>query len=105
MGMRLRAITITHQILAIVATFILVPAFAQDQQPGRGNDGEIEDLQIEIIKERQITPPPANRTCERIPPPPAEQTAASVNYDFRPCNLQSPEVSPRPRPSRLRPEH
>lgn len=102
MGMRLRAITIRHQILAIIATFIFVPILAQDQQPGRGNDGEIEDLQIEIIKERQITLPPANRNFEKIPPRPAEETPASVNYDFRPFNFQAPEVSPRIRPLRIR---
>lgn len=83
---------------------IVVPASAQDVPAGQGRDGEIEDLQIEIIKERQITLPPANRNFQKIPPRPAEQVPASVLYDFREFNFQAPEVSPRIRPLRLRQE-
>lgn len=103
--MRIRALTIPHRFLAIIAAFMLSPAFGQNEQPGRGNDGEIEDLQIEIIKERQITLPPANRNFEKIPPRPAEQTPVIVDYEFRPFNFQAPEISPRIRPLRLRQEN
>ena len=86
--MRIRALTIPHRFLAIIAAFMLSPAFGQNEQPGRGNDGEIEDLQIEIIKERQITLPPANRNFEKIPPRPAEQTPVTVDYEFRPLTFR-----------------
>src|SRR5690606_20513529 len=102
--MRLRLSTLLQQILVIAMAVIVVPAIAQDVPPGQGRDGEIEDLQIEIIKERQITLPPANRNFQKIPPRPAEQVPASVIYDFREFNFQAPEVSPRIRPLRLRQE-
>lgn len=88
----------------IVALFALVTADAQDQPPGQGRDGALEDIQIEIIKEREITLPPANRNFEKIPPRPAEQFVPSVDYDFQPFNFHAPEISPRIRPLRVKQE-
>ncbi|HNP07017.1 MAG TPA: hypothetical protein PKN99_05300, partial [Cyclobacteriaceae bacterium] len=41
-------------------------SFAQDEQWER--DGEIGDVEIEIIRERQIVLPRANRNFEKVPP-------------------------------------
>lgn len=97
--------TIFQQCLVIIAACVFVPAVAQNTPPGQGRDGELEDVQIEIIKERQITLPPANRNFEKIPPRAAEQTTPSVDYNFKPFNFQAPEISPRIRPLRLKQEN
>jgi hypothetical protein len=87
------------RVLILLAGAVLLVSHAGAQDPGG-----LEDVEVEIIKERQLTLPPANRNYEKIPPRPAEQSAPSVTYDFRPFNFQAPEVAPRIRPLRLKQE-
>lgn len=86
-----------------VIMMIGVPLFAQDDgAKKKWTDGELEDVQIEIIKERQITLPKANRNFEKIPPRAAEPIKPPITYNFRPFNFQAPEISPQIRPLKLK---
>jgi hypothetical protein len=72
-------------------------AFAQD-------DGDLEDVEIEIVKERQITLPPATRNFEKVPPRPAETNKPAFQYDFRPFSFQAAQINPAIRPLKLKQE-
>jgi hypothetical protein len=74
-------------------------AFAQQEWEG----GELEDVEIEIVKERQIVLPKANRNFEKIPPRPAESLSPPVKYDFRPFNFQTSPINPAIKPLKLKP--
>lgn len=74
--------------------------FAQDQKDG----GQIEDVQIEWTKEKQITLPKANRSFEKIPPRPAEPITPAITYDFKPLRFTAPDYNPVVKPLRLKDE-
>ena len=82
--------------LMIVVFGILAPAilFAQT--------GELKEVEIEIITERQINLPPANRNFEKIPPKPSEPIKPPIIYDFRAFTFQTPPISPIIRPLKLK---
>ncbi|HEY4653647.1 MAG TPA: hypothetical protein VIH22_03990 [Cyclobacteriaceae bacterium] len=103
--MRSKRVTIRIGFLLIINALVVTTAFSQDQPNDREwTDGTLEDVQIEIIKDRQITLPAANRNFEKIAPQPAEQFKPSITYNFRPFNFQAPEISPQIRPLRLKQE-
>lgn len=87
-------------VLALVFCF-QHSVFAQDDQEQRG---DLEDVEIEIVKERQITLPPATRNYEKIPPRPAESNRPSFTYDFRPFSFQASQINPALRPLKLKQE-
>jgi len=66
------------------------------------SDGEIKDVEIEIVKDRLITLPRANRLFEKIPPRPAEPIKPEIVYSFKAFNFTTPELSPVMRPLRLK---
>ena len=67
-------------------------------------DGELEDIQIEIIKEREIVLPKVNRNFEKIPPRAHEASHPPITYDFRTFNFQAPDVKPSIKPLKLKQE-
>src|SRR5688572_15115208 len=73
-------------------------SFAQQEE------GNLDDVEIEIVKERQITLPPANRNFEKVPPPPAETARPSFLYDFKPFSFQASQINPAIRPLKLKQE-
>jgi hypothetical protein len=75
-------------------------AVAQRQDPT-----ELEDVEIEIVEEREITLPPATRNFEKIPPRPAETGRPTVNYDFQPFSFQASQINPLLRPLKLKQEN
>lgn len=88
--------------IAILWTAVsLIPekGFAQDNW---NKAGALEDVEIEIVKERQITLPQANRNFEKIPPRPAENTRPSFSYEFKPFTFQASQISPALRPLKLK---
>ena len=96
----------TFRIISIVILLKLVfllPEYgiAQDDWD---RAGDLEDVEIEIVKERQITLPPANRNFEKIPPRPAETTRPAFTYDFQPFSFQASQINPAIRPLKLRAE-
>jgi hypothetical protein len=84
----------------IALLFVAQFAFAQD----KWEEGELDDVEIEIVKERQITLPKANRNFEKIPPKPSEPIKAPMKYDFRPFSFQTSQFSPQIRPLKLKTE-
>jgi hypothetical protein len=79
---------------------LLVAAAAYGQEWG----GEIESVEIEIIKERQIALPRANRAFDKVPPRPVEPIEPRLTYDFQPVSFDGKPFSPALRPLRLKAE-
>ncbi len=75
-------------------------ALAQEQE----EEGGIENVEIEIVKDKQITLPKANRNFEKIPPRPAEPLAPAMNYDFKALKFEAPDYNPNVKPLRLKDE-
>lgn len=67
-------------------------------------EGEIKDVEIEIIKERQIFLPRASRNFGKIPPRPYEPIKPAIFYEFRNFNFTTPDYSPVVRPLKLKQE-
>lgn len=67
-------------------------------------DGELQAVEIEILKDRQITLPKANRLFQKIPPRPVEPIKPEISYSFRAFNFSTPELNPVLRPLRLKAE-
>lgn len=77
-------------------------SFGQDEQWER--DGEIGDVEIEIVRERQIVLPRANRNFEKVPPRPSEPIKPEITYEFRNLSFNAPDYQSNPRPLRLKQE-
>lgn len=67
-------------------------------------DGEIENVEIEIVKDRQITLPEASRNFDKIPPRASEPIKPPITYDFRTFNFQAPPINMQVRPLKLKQE-
>jgi hypothetical protein len=67
-------------------------------------DGEIESVEIEIVKDREITVPKASRNFSKIPPRPFEAITPPISYQFRNITFQAPDLNPAIRPLRLKQE-
>jgi hypothetical protein len=83
----------------LLVIFISADAIAQEQWE---NEGELDAVEIEIINQRQITLPKANRNFEKIPPKPSEPIKPPVQYDFRPFSFQASQINPAIRPLKLK---
>jgi hypothetical protein len=96
-------ITRLSGLLILIGSFS-ISSFAQQTNDWEG-DGEIESMEIEIVKEREITLPKANRNFDKIPPKPSETSIkAPVTYDFRSFSFQAPQINPQVRPLKLKAE-
>src|SRR3954469_10317251 len=80
-------------VLLLILTTTIV--WAQEDQ-----EGGIENVEIEIVKVKQITMPKASRNFEKIPPRPAEPLAPAMTYDFRTINFAAPDYTPTVKPLR-----
>lgn len=89
------------------AGFLIVVILLVAALEGRGQDGatDLEDVTIEIVKEREISLPPATRNFEKVPPRPADDSRPSFSYDFQPFNFQAGQINPAIRPLRLKQEN
>jgi hypothetical protein len=101
-SMNLRPTKIRFSVLGI-CLFISLSAYAQE--PAKTwTDGEIENVEIEIVKEREITLPSADRNFEKIPPRPSEPIKPPITYDFKPFSFKAPQLNPQIRPLKLKQE-
>jgi hypothetical protein len=87
--------------LPAIVTFVLISAGAVY---GQEWGGEIESVEIEIVKERQIALPRANRSFDKVPPRPVEPIEPRLTYDFQPVAFEGKSFSPVLRPLRLKAE-
>jgi hypothetical protein len=82
---------------------VSLSAYAQDPKKKEWNeDGEIENVEVVIEKERQITLPAADRNFEKIPPRASEPIKPPITYDFKSFNFQAPQINPQIRPLKLK---
>ncbi|HEX5170613.1 MAG TPA: hypothetical protein VFW11_15660 [Cyclobacteriaceae bacterium] len=105
--MKITFFNIVGPLLFLLQMGITCSLFAQGDDKDKKKDwtdGELEDVQIEIIKEREITLPKVNRNFEKIPPRANEPIIPPITYDFRTFNFQAPEVKPSIKPLRLKQE-
>ncbi|MEX2231514.1 MAG: hypothetical protein WD824_05105 [Cyclobacteriaceae bacterium] len=93
----------TEKMLRVFFLLTLVIVF-QINASAQDEEGNLEDVEIEIVKERQITLPPANRNFEKVPPRPAETARPSFMYDFKPFSFQASQINPAIRPLKLKQE-
>lgn len=91
------------QIIFLLVSLIVTTSWAQEPEK-KDLKGELESVEIEIVKERQITLPKANRLFEKIPPRPAEPIKPEITYDFQSFKFSTPEINPTLRPLKLKAE-
>lgn len=95
---------ITIRFIGLVAgcfCFFVTQVTAQEKWD---KEGEIEDVEIEIVRERQIALPKANRNFEKVPPRPAEPIKPEITYTFRNLSFAAPDYNSQIRPLRLKQE-
>lgn len=83
----------------IIILLAVAPALAQEEEAG-----ELENVEVEIIKDRQIVLPKANRNFEKVPPRPVEPIKPEIVYEFKNLKFSSPDYNPVIRPMRLKQE-
>lgn len=88
--------------IEVIFLFVIsfVPVFGQQDW----DTGEIKDVEIEIVKDRQIILPGATRSFEKIPPRPIEPVKPQITYNFIAFNFITPELNPVLRPLKLKQE-
>jgi hypothetical protein len=108
-GIELRVHTLfTSYLLSLIShrtlpTLFLLLAFTMNAQ-GQGGEGEIQKVEIEIVKDRQITLPKADRNFEKVPPRPAEPIKPEITYHFKNVSFTTPNYNPAIRPLKLKTE-
>jgi len=92
--------------LFIVAVILLlaIPVYAQDEWGEENSRNELEDVQVEIVKNREITLPKANRNFEKVPPLPVEKKETQLTYDFQNFNFEVPPLQFKLRPLKTKPQ-
>ncbi len=109
---RYRSIDISDQpqsLTLVILIFIFCFAFsistvcAQDEKEKWG-EGEIQRVEIEIVKDRQISLPQANRNFEKVPPRPVEPIKPEITYQFKNLSFNAGDYNPAIRPLRLKAE-
>jgi hypothetical protein len=92
--------------IAVVVFMLTInmTTIAQEKEKEKWGEGEIEKVEIEIVKERQIVLPKANRNFEKVPPRPVEPIKPEITYDFKNLNFTSGDYNPSIRPLRLQTE-
>ncbi len=90
-------------LVTLAACLFSTIALAQEQEQW-GGDGEIEDVEIEIVRERQITLQKVSRNFEKVPPRPVEPIKPEITYTFQNLKFNSPLYNAPIRPLRLKQE-
>lgn len=89
--------------LYTLGVLLVFPSVVWAQQDWE-KDGGIPNAEIQIIKDRQITLPPADRLFDKIPPRPAEPIKPEIIYQFRNLRFSTPDFNPAIRPLKLKQE-
>lgn len=66
--------------------------------------GEIESVQFEIVTEKKIVLPQANRNFEKVAPRPVEPIKPEITYEFKNLSFKTNDYNPVIRPLRLQNE-
>ncbi|MDH5474613.1 MAG: hypothetical protein OEX22_02865 [Cyclobacteriaceae bacterium] len=93
-----------YKLLYAVVFFLLAsPVFSQDDWEDH-LENELEEVQVEIVKNREITLPKASRNYEKVPPLPVEKRSTQFRYDFKNFNFEVPPLQFRLRPLKTKPQ-
>ncbi len=92
---------VSSHLFIIFFIFISSAIFGQAENKG---EGEIEKIEIEIVKNREVTLPLAVRNFEKVPPRPAEPIKPEITYQFENLSFQISDYSPILRPLKLKAE-
>jgi putative salt-induced outer membrane protein YdiY len=97
---------IRYNLLFIAFSLVAIAGVAQEpvKEKPKWGEGEIEKVEIEIVKEREIVLPAAIRNFEKVPPRPAEPIKPEITYDFKSLNFKIADYNPSIRPLRLQQE-
>lgn len=90
-------------VFTILFLTIAVTVSAQGQ-PTTGNKSweEIPDVSVDVVKEKEIKLPPANRNFEKVPPRPSEPIKPPMTYSFQSFNFNAPLINAQIRPLKLK---
>jgi hypothetical protein len=97
--------TQTQRFVAVIffAACFAIPASAQEGWE-KENEGEIKDVQYEIIVNKKVTLPRASRNFEKVPPRPFEPIQPAIRYEPRNFRFSTPDFKPVIRPLKLKAE-
>lgn len=84
-------------LITILGCVTCASSFAQ-------SSGELENVEIEIVKERKIALPEAERKFSKIAPQASEPISPPIAYSFKPIEVQLPLASLTVRPLKLKAE-
>ena len=87
--------------------FMLVMVWAhtaQAQKPEWEKEGGIPNAEIEIVKDKKINLPPADRNFQKIAPRPVEPVRHDIVYEYRNIRFNTADFSPVIRPLKLKQE-
>lgn len=89
----------------ILLMIVSASAMAQEKEKEKERgQGEIESVQYEIVVEKKIVLPPANRNFEKVAPRPAEPIKPEITYSFTNLDFRAADYNPTIRPLRLQNE-
>ncbi|MEM9829934.1 MAG: hypothetical protein AAF944_04825 [Bacteroidota bacterium] len=90
--------------LATLFLYLSLSATAQETDPNwERPEGEIDDAEVVIEKEREISLPTASRRFEPIPPLPISRPTTSITYQFQEVAPRLPSLNPQMRPLKIVP--
>ncbi|UII31533.1 hypothetical protein LVD17_24880 [Fulvivirga ulvae] len=87
-----------------IGAILLLAPLTLSAQDGWENDGEIENVEIEIVKDREIKLPAASRNFEKIPPTTVDVGKQEIEYFYNNINFDLPDLNVRVRPLRIKDE-
>jgi len=82
----------------------VVPRYSMAQQAEgweKADQGEIKDVEIQIVKDRKIVLPTANRGFDKVPQRPYEPVQPAITYQPASLTFTSPDYKPTVRPLKL----
>ena len=97
----------TCKISTLLLPCLLMLGFAEQTKAQDRNwdeDGAIQDAEVVIEKDRQITLEKANRGYEKVAPLPVEADTAAQSYTFNPIHYAATPFTPRIRVNRIKEE-
>jgi len=92
---------IRYTIFTFILTTLTFQAFAQNDWE---SDGEIKDVEIEIVKNREIKLPSVNRNFEKIPPLSSLGQKEEMTYFYNTLNFNLEPLDIKIRPLRIKEE-
>jgi len=88
----------------LVSILLIGHSTRAQEQPTKWGEGEIEKVEIQIVKSRQITLPQAVRNFEKVPPRPVEPIKPVITYQFQNVPFRVRDFNPVLRPLKLKAE-